>query len=98
VVVGLTIARDMVRLVTHMGTKYYNYMMMMTTHTAPSILVNVSDCEENDMAWGYGTINIKTHNTQDDAETVREAMRTLAALVADNTDYDIEIELVGVED
>jgi hypothetical protein len=50
------------------------------------------------MAWGYGTINIKTHNTQDDAETVREAVRTLAALVADNTDYDIEIELVGVED
>jgi regulation of enolase protein 1 (concanavalin A-like superfamily) len=49
VAVGLTTAKGMVKLVTRMGTKYYNYMMMMTTHTAPSILVNVSDCKEREM-------------------------------------------------
>jgi hypothetical protein len=49
------------------------------------------------MAWGYGTIRISTYNDDDSAETVREAVRTLAGLVADNTDYDIQIELIGVE-
>lgn len=49
------------------------------------------------MSWGYGTIRISTYNMDDNEDTVREAVRTLAALVADNTDFDIEIELIGVE-
>jgi len=52
------------------------------------------------MAWGYGTIRIRTYpyDRDDTADMVREAVRTLAGLVADNTDFDIEIELIGVED
>jgi hypothetical protein len=50
------------------------------------------------MAWGYGTIRITADNMGDNADTVREAVSTLAGLVADNTEFDIQVELIGVED
>lgn len=49
------------------------------------------------MSWGYGTIRIE--GVEGDDEAVREAAQELCALLAaSDLKFDVEIDLVGVED
>jgi hypothetical protein len=49
------------------------------------------------MSWGYG--NIRIEGVEGDDEAVREAVRELCSLLAESElDFEIEIDLYGIED